>query len=118
MTVLVLVIHTLNIAHEINDKGDEVLRQIIEHLRVNLPGEAEISEIEAGIAKMTAKEVTKEEAVKEEFVIGSARAAETSTLGPASTFTTQTKWLSVSVSSSSFTPLLLSPPTNTIRFLY
>ena len=56
-------IHTtnLNIAHIINDKGDEVLKQTIEHLQADLPGEAEISEIEADLAKMVTKEAIKEE---------------------------------------------------------
>jgi hypothetical protein len=57
-------LHTtnLNIAHIINDRDDEVLKQTIEHLQTGLPGEAEISEIEADLAKM----VTKEEAIKKE----------------------------------------------------
>lgn len=52
----------LNIAHIINDRDDEVLKQTIEHLQTGLPGEAEISEIEADLAKM----VTKKEVIKEE----------------------------------------------------
>jgi hypothetical protein len=59
----------LNIAHEIGDKGDEILKKVIEQLQTDLPGEVEISEIEADIAKITAEEVVnKEEVFKEEVV--------------------------------------------------
>jgi hypothetical protein len=59
----------LNIAHEIGDKGDEILKKVIEQLQTDLPGEVEVSEIEADIAKITAEEVVnKEEVVKEEVV--------------------------------------------------
>lgn len=59
----------LNIAYEMNDKGDEILKQVIEHLQADLPGEAEIDEIEAGLAKMTAEEeLVKDKVVKEEVV--------------------------------------------------
>ena len=59
-------VHTtnLNIAHIINDKDDEVLKQAIEHLEADLPGNAEIREIQADIAKMDAKlGVVKEEVI-------------------------------------------------------
>jgi hypothetical protein len=57
----------LNIAHEMNDKGDEILKQVVERLQADLPGEAKINEIKAEIAKMTTdEEVTEEDAVKEE----------------------------------------------------
>ena len=52
----------LNIAHIINDRDDELLKQIIEQLQAELPGNAEICEIEADIAKIVARE----EAIKEE----------------------------------------------------
>lgn len=51
----------LNIAHIINDRDDEVLKQTIEHLQIGLPGDAEISEIEADLAKMVNKEAIKKE---------------------------------------------------------
>jgi hypothetical protein len=46
----------INIAHIIHDKRDEVLKQTIERLQTDLPDEAEISEIEADIAKMIVKD--------------------------------------------------------------
>jgi hypothetical protein len=46
----------INIAYGINDTGEDVLKQIIECLQANLPGEAEINKIQAAIAKMIAKD--------------------------------------------------------------
>jgi hypothetical protein len=48
----------INIAHEINDTGEDVLKQIIECLQANLSGEAEINKIQAAIAKMIAKDAS------------------------------------------------------------
>ena len=50
-------VHTinLNIAHTINDKDDEVLKQAIEHLEADLPGDAEIRKIKIDIAKINEK---------------------------------------------------------------
>lgn len=78
----------LNIAHQMNNLDDEVLKQIVEQLQDDIPGAVEICEIEAELAKM--EEEAEEEAPKEEVVRGT-RAYETPTLGKASTFITLTK---------------------------
>jgi hypothetical protein len=59
----------INIAHEINDTSDDVLKQIIARLQTGLPGEPEINKIQAEIAKIIAKE----KAVKEEAAESSAQ---------------------------------------------
>jgi hypothetical protein len=60
----------LNIAHEMNDKGDEILKQVVECLQADLPSEAKINDVKAEIAKMTTEEeVTEEDAVKEETAV-------------------------------------------------
>jgi hypothetical protein len=46
----------INIAHEMNDTGEDVLKQIIERQQANLPGEAEINKIQAANAKTIAKD--------------------------------------------------------------
>ncbi|KEQ70476.1 hypothetical protein M436DRAFT_66384 [Aureobasidium namibiae CBS 147.97] len=50
-------VHTtnLNIACIIHEKDDEVLKQTVKYLEADLPGNAEICEIQADIAKMDAK---------------------------------------------------------------
>lgn len=55
-------ITNLNIAHSIHDEGEKVLKQGVEHLEADIPGDADIGKIEAEIAKMDAKlGVNKEE---------------------------------------------------------
>jgi hypothetical protein len=46
----------INIAHIINDQDDDAIKQVIDHLQTDLPGEAKISEIEADTAKRVAKD--------------------------------------------------------------
>jgi hypothetical protein len=59
----------INIAHIINDQDDDAIKQVIEHLQTDLPGEAEINKIQVEIAKIIAKET----AVKEEGAESSAQ---------------------------------------------
>jgi hypothetical protein len=117
----------LNIAHIINDRDDEVLKQTIEHLQADLPGEAEISQYEADITKM----IEDEGAIKEEGTANGAQhrpyqicdnpanyssRLEVADLSQTPTAVAQNKWFSVSISSSLSTASSFS--NNTTRAAY
>lgn len=53
--------NNLNIAHIINDKGDEALKKTIQRLQAHLPGDTEINKLKADISEWIAKEGAVEE---------------------------------------------------------